>query len=131
MASNDDLFLPRILNNSIEQSKDTHLESNYNYNNEKDSQEIIDLKQININDKNYINKNINITNSTILDKLSSIKKKESKSSLNINICTNSTNLNNKSQQKILEQYQKQIFDLETKLSQIDTYHMKEISKLNE
>ena len=64
--SNDDLFLPRILSNSIEKSHDTHLESNYN--NEKDSQELIDIKQININDKNYKNKNINITSSTILDK---------------------------------------------------------------
>ena len=123
--SNDDLILPKILNNSIEQSKDTHLESNGN--NEKDSQELIDLKQININDKNYLNKNrnINITNSTILDKLSSIVKKESKSTLNIR-----TNTNNQ-QQKIIEKYEKRIVDLETKLSQIDSYHMKEISKLNE
>ena len=123
--SNDDLILPKILNNSIEQSKDTHLESNGN--NEKDSQELIDLKQININDKNYLNKNrnINITNSTILDKLSSIVKKESKSTLNIR-----TNTNNQ-QQKIIEKYEKRIIDLETKLSQIDSYHMKEISKLNE
>ena len=48
MASNDDLFLPRILNNSIEQSKDTHLESNYNIY-EKDSKDLIDIKHININ----------------------------------------------------------------------------------
>ena len=123
--SNDDLILPKILNNSIERSKDSRLESN-GYN-EKDSQELIDLKQININDKNYLNKNrnINITNSTILDKLSSIVKKESKSTLNIR-----TNTNNQ-QQKIIEKYEKRIVDLETKLSQIDSYHMKEISKLNE
>ena len=123
--SNDDLILPKILNNSIERSKDSRLESNGN--NEKDSQELIDLKQININDKNYLNKNrnINITNSTILDKLSSIVKKESKSTLNIR-----TNTNNQ-QQKIIEKYEKRIVDLETKLSQIESYHMKEISKLNE
>ena len=122
-TSNDDLILPKILNNSIEQSKDTHLESNYN--NEKDSQELIDLKQININDKNYLNRNINITNSTILDKISSIVKKDSKTSLNIK-----TNTNNQPQ-KIIEKYEKRINDLETKLSQIDSFHMKEISKLNE
>ena len=57
--SNDDLFLPKILNNSIEQSKDTHLESNYN--NEKDFLELIDLKNINKSERNF--KNINITNS--------------------------------------------------------------------
>ena len=88
--SNDDLFLPKILNNSIEQSKDTHLESNYN--NEKDFLELIDLKNINKSERNF--KNINITNSTMLDKLSSIKKKESKSSLNIHTNSNSNNLNN-------------------------------------
>ena len=127
--SNDDLFLPRILSNSIEKSHDTHLESNYN--NERDSQELIDIKQININDRNYKNKNINITSSTILDKLSSIKKKESKSTLNINIKTNTTNSYNNSPQNIIEEYKNRIYELETKLSQLNTYHMKEITKLNE
>ena len=125
--SNDDLFLPKILNNSIEQSKDTHLESNYI--NERDFQEIIDLKHINKSERNY--RNINITNSTFLDKLSSIKKKESKSTLNIHTNSNSNNLNNNSTKKIIEEYQKHIFNLEQKLSQIDTNYMKEISKLNE
>ena len=127
--SNDDLFLPRILSNSIEKNQDSHLESNYN--NEKDSQELIDIKQININDKNYKNKNINITSSTILDKLSSIKKKESKSTLNINIKTNTTNSYNNSPQNIIEEYKNRIYELETKLSQLNSYHMKEITKLNE
>ena len=71
--SNDDLFLPKILNNSIAQSKVTHLESNNNI--EKDSQELLDLRHKKLIEKKYLNRNINITNSTILDKLSSIKKK--------------------------------------------------------
>ena len=125
--SNDDLFLPKILNNSIEQSKDTHLESNYN--NEKDFLELIDLKNINKSERNF--KNINITNSTMLDKLSSIKKKESKSSLNIHTNSNSNNLNNNSSQNKLEKYQKHIFNLEQKITQIDSNYMKQIYKLNE
>ena len=98
MESISNVDLPIILNNSIEQSKDTHLESHYN-NNEKDSQDL--LEQININDKNYINKNINITNSTMLDKLSTIKQKESKSTLNIHInaIPNSNKLNINDQKK--------------------------------
>ena len=113
--SNDDLFLPVILNNSIEQSKDTHIESNYN-NYEKESKDLIDIKHININERNFINEQnyINKTNSTMLDKLSFIKKKESKSTLNIhtnsninnNICNNTIE-----QQKIIEIYIKTINDL--------------------
>ena len=100
--SNDELFLPVILNNSIEQSKDTHIESNYN-NYEKESKDLIDIKHININEQNYINK----TNSTMLDKLSFIKKKESKSTLNIHTNSNSNNNicnNTIEQQKIIEKY---------------------------
>ena len=130
MESISNVDLPIILNNSIEQSKDTHLESHYN-NNEKDSQDL--LEQINIKDKNYINKNINITNSTMLDKLSTIKQKESKSTLNIHINANpnSNKLNINDQKKIIERYKKKIIDLESKLSQVEVYHMKEISKLND
>ena len=130
MESISNVDLPIILNNSIEQSKDTHLESHYN-NNEKDSQDL--LEQININDKNYINKNINITNSIMLDKLSTIKQKESKSTLNIHInaIPNSNKLNINDQKKIIERYKKTIIDLESKLSQVEVYHMKEISKLND
>ena len=121
-VSNDDLFLPKILNSSIEQSKDTNIDLNLN--NEKDS---LDIKQTSIKERNYNNKNTKLTNSSI--KNSPIKKRESKSSINLLINTNI--LNNNEQQKIIEKYKVIISDLETKLTQIDSYHMKEISKLKE
>ena len=128
--SNDDLFLPKILNSSIEHSKDTHVESNIyklDLNNEKDSSI---NKQISIKEKNILHKNTNLTNSTI--KSSSLRKKDSRSSINLN--TNSNNINivdNSEHQKIIEEYQKIISDLESKLSQNDINYLKEITKLNE
>lgn len=126
--SNDDLFLPKILNNSIEHSKDTHVESNIyklDLNNEKDSSI---NKQLSIKEKNIIHKNTNLTNSTI--KPSPIKKKES--SINLHTISNNINIvNNSEHQKIIKEYQKVISDLESKLSQNDINYLKEISKLNE
>ena len=128
--SNDDLFLPKIMNSSIEHSKDTHVESNIyklDLNNEKDSSI---NKQISIKEKNIIHKNTNLTNSTI--KTSSIKKKDSRSSINLNTNSNNINIiNNSENQKIIEEYKKIISDLESKLSQNDINYLKEISKLNE
>ena len=128
--SNDDLFLPKILNSSIEHSKDTHVESNIyklDLNNERDSSI---NKQISIKEKNILHKNTNLTNSTI--KSSSQRKKDSRSSINLN--TNSNNINivdNSEHQKIIEEYQKIISDLESKLSQNDINYLKELTKLNE
>ena len=128
--SNDDLFLPKILNSSIEHSKDTHVESNIyklDLNNEKDSSI---NKQISIKEKNIIHKNTNLTNSTI--KSSPLRKKDSRSSINLNTNSNNINIvNNSDHQKIIEEYQKIISDLESKLSQNDINYLKEITKLNE
>ena len=128
--SNDDLFLPKILNSSIEHSKDTHVESNIyklDLNNEKDSSI---NKQISIKEKNILHKNTNLTNSTI--KSSSQRKKDSRSSINLNTNSNNINIvNNSEHQKIIEEYQKIISDLESKLSQNDINYLKEITKLNE
>ena len=128
--SNDDLFLPKILNSSIEHSKDTHVESNIyklDLNNEKDSSI---NKQISIKEKNILHKNTNLTNSTI--KSSSQRKKDSRSSINLNTNSNNINIvNNSDHQKIIEEYQKIISDLESKLSQNDINYLKEITKLNE
>ena len=128
--SNDDLILPKILNSSIEHSKDTHVESNIyklDLNNEKDSSI---NKQINIKEKNIVHKNTNLTNSTV--KSSSLRKKESRSSINLNTNSNNINIvNNSEHQKIIEEYQKIIADLESKLSQNDINYLKEITKLNE
>ena len=128
--SNDDLFLPKILNSSIEHSKDTHVESNIyklDLNKEKDSSI---NKQISIKEKNIIHKNTNLTNSTI--KSSPLRKKDSRSSINLNTNSNNINIvNNSDHQKIIEEYQKIISDLESKLSQNDINYLKEITKLNE
>ena len=128
--SNDDLFLPKILNSSIEHSKDTHVESNIyklDLNNEKDSSI---NKQISIKEKNILHKNTNLTNSTI--KSSSQRKKDSRSSINLNTNSNNINIvNNSDHPKIIEEYQKIISDLESKLSQNDINYLKEITKLNE
>ena len=128
--SNDDLFLPKILNSSIEHSKDTHVESNIyklDLNNEKDSSI---NKQISIKEKNILHKNTNLTNSTI--KSSSQRKKDSRSFINLNTNSNNINIvNNSDHQKIIEEYQKIISDLESKLSQNDINYLKEITKLNE